>query len=91
MIEDVLDQEFIKFGKPDLRIFEYAYKHCKKSVPKDKILMVGDTLITDIEGGNNFGIDTALVLTGNTIPENAIDRIKITGIKPNHICASAVI
>jgi ribonucleotide monophosphatase NagD (HAD superfamily) len=26
--------------------------------------MIGDQLETDILGGNNFGIDTALVLTG---------------------------
>ena len=31
--------------------------------------MVGDTLHTDIIGGNKFGLDTVLVLSGNTLPE----------------------
>ena len=31
----------------------------------DEILMVGDTIETDILGASDFGIDSALVLTGN--------------------------
>lgn len=53
--------------------------------------MVGDTLHTDILGGNKFGLDTALVLTGNTQAEDAEVRIRSTGIIPTYICVSAVV
>ncbi|MFY0687256.1 MAG: HAD-IIA family hydrolase [Cyclobacteriaceae bacterium] len=91
MLEDVLGKKFIKFGKPDAQMFIFAYEHTNTSVDRNEILMVGDTLFTDILGGNKFGIDTALVLTGNTFHENANDRIKVTGIIPDYICRSAVV
>ena len=53
--------------------------------------MVGDTLTTDILGGNHFGIDTALVLTGNILPHMADILIESTGIIPDYICESALV
>ena len=53
--------------------------------------MVGDTLHTDILGGNKFGLDTALVLTGNLLPEDYENRIMSTGISPTYICETAAI
>ncbi|MDA0195720.1 MAG: HAD-IIA family hydrolase [Bacteroidetes bacterium] len=93
MVEDITGRKFIKFGKPDAQMFIFAYEHCQKAIEvgRESILMVGDTLFTDIMGGNKFGIDTALVLTGNTLPENASDRIKQFGIIPDYICDSAAI
>jgi ribonucleotide monophosphatase NagD (HAD superfamily) len=52
------------------------------------ILMVGDTLHTDILGGNSFGIDTALVLSGNTQKESAENEIISSGIFPDYVCLS---
>lgn len=54
----------IYFGKPMKGIFEFAQG--VSSSENDKILMVGDTLWTDILGAQNFGIDSALVQTGIT-------------------------
>ena len=53
--------------------------------------MVGDTLQTDILGGNKFGLDTVLVLSGNTLPKDAENRITSTGIVPTYICDTAVV
>ncbi|WP_109832213.1 TIGR01459 family HAD-type hydrolase [Reichenbachiella versicolor] len=93
MIEKITGKKFIKFGKPDTNMFIFAYQHTAKAqeLGKQRILMVGDTLNTDILGGNKFGIDTALVLTGNTLMENYQMRIATTGIIPDHVCESAVI
>lgn len=93
MVEQILGRTFIRFGKPDAQMFNFAYEHISKgkTIPRNKILMVGDTLFTDIIGGNKFGIDTVLVLTGNTLAENAESRIKSSGIIPDYICESAVI
>ncbi|OJV18557.1 MAG: haloacid dehalogenase [Dyadobacter sp. 50-39] len=93
MIENTIGREFIRFGKPDPQMFIFAYQHIKNypNVSKQDILMVGDTLNTDILGGNKFGLDTALVLTGNTQAEDAEVRIRATGIIPTYICVSAVV
>ena len=93
MVEMLIGRRFIKFGKPDSQMFMFAYERVLENnqVTKDKILMVGDTLKTDILGGNKFGIDTALVLSGNTLPDQASFLIRSTGIIPNYICEDAVI
>ena len=93
LVEEVLGKHFIRFGKPDAQMFMYGYERASwsQSLQRDDILMVGDTLFTDIIGGNQFGMDTALVLTGNTLPQNAEMRIRYTGIIPTYVCESAVI
>jgi len=93
MLEMIVGKRFIKFGKPDSQMFMFAYEHIleTRSIGKEKILMVGDTLKTDILGGNKFGIDTALVLSGNTLPDQANFLIRSTGIIPNYICEDAVL
>lgn len=93
MVEEIIGKVFIRFGKPDAQMFMFAYEQVLKKgfIRKDEILMVGDTLKTDIIGGNKFGLDTALVLTGNTIPEQAKLKIDSSGIIPTYICESIVI
>ncbi|WP_407426084.1 HAD-IIA family hydrolase [Arcticibacter sp.] len=93
MLETILGREFINFGKPDSQMFMFAYEQIRKrvSISKKEILMVGDTLHTDILGGNKFGLDTVLVLTGNTLPKDLTSIIARTGIIPTYVCESAVV
>ncbi|MDR1861223.1 MAG: HAD-IIA family hydrolase [Bacteroidales bacterium] len=93
LIEQVSGHHFIRFGKPDAQIFLFGYeKACQqKPVARNEILMVGDTLFTDIIGANKFGMDTVLVLSGNTLPEMAQIRIATTGIIPTYICENILI
>ncbi len=90
MIEKIVNKNFIHFGKPDGQMFIYAYQEMlkRRDLDKNDILMVGDTLYTDIIGGNKFGIDTALVLSGNTQAKNAKSLIRNMGIVPDYICES---
>lgn len=90
MVEKILGKYFIRFGKPDAQMFMFAYEEAQKKQPlsRDDILMVGDTLFTDIIGGNKFGMDTVLVLSGNTLPDNAKTKIRSTGIIPTYVCNS---
>ncbi len=90
MIEKVVHKRFIRFGKPDTQMFTFAFEGIRKNrvLTKDDVLMVGDTLETDILGGNHFGIDTALVLTGNTQAHSAEIEIEASGIIPDYICKS---
>lgn len=94
LVEQILGKKFIRFGKPDAQMFLLAYERALKDIPdikRNEILMVGDTLTTDIIGGNKFGLDTVLVLSGNTLPEMANIKIGSSGIIPTYICESAVI
>ena len=93
MVEKIIGKNFIRFGKPDAQMFLLAYERALLDieVKRSEILMVGDTLYTDIIGGNKFGLDTALVLSGNTLPDMALVRISSSGIIPNYICESAVV
>jgi HAD superfamily hydrolase (TIGR01450 family) len=62
----------VYLGKPYRLIFEFAmrslcelFPHAKK-IKKRKIIMIGDSLRSDIKGGNLFGLTTVLVMTGIT-------------------------
>ncbi|NBC03047.1 MAG: HAD-IIA family hydrolase [Bacteroidetes bacterium] len=90
LCESVLNQKFIRFGKPDSQMFMFAYDDINKTGKFDKseILMVGDTLHTDILGGNKFGLKTLLVLSGNTRSKHAEVKINSTGIIPDYIADS---
>lgn len=91
LVESILNRQFIHFGKPDIQMFNYAYEDMLRdygAIDKSKILMVGDTLHTDILGGTKFGIDTLLVLSGNTSESNANTLIHSTGVMPDYICDS---
>jgi HAD superfamily hydrolase (TIGR01450 family) len=91
MLERIVGKAFIRFGKPDTMMFSHAFACAHDNVPdlrKTDILMVGDTLETDILGANTFGLDTALVLSGNTRPEQAMVTIQAKGIIPTYVCES---
>lgn len=56
-MDDVVISEEVGLSKPDKRIFEHALKNIG-CTDRHKVLMVGDSLTTDIQGGINANIDT---------------------------------
>jgi 2-haloacid dehalogenase len=53
----IVISEEVGAAKPDPRIFDAAFQ--VMSWPKkEEVLIVGDSLISDVKGGNNYGIDT---------------------------------
>jgi len=76
----------------DSQMFMYAFEQLQKvgKFQRKNILMVGDTLHTDILGGNKFGISTLLVLSGNTRKENYETLIQASGIIPDFVADSLV-
>lgn len=48
---------YIGYQKPSVEFFDYIFKDLK-DVDKSEILMIGDSLTSDIKGGINAGIDT---------------------------------
>lgn len=78
------------FGKPYRDIYDYLLQNYA-DIDRSKILMIGDTLRTDIAGATDAHIKSALVLTGITAYEmaesgetNIEAYAKKTGIIPNY-------
>ncbi len=55
--EEIIISEEIQISKPNPEIFEYTLKKLGQE-DKNSVLMVGDSLTSDIRGGILFGIDT---------------------------------
>ncbi|MCL1143538.1 pyrimidine 5'-nucleotidase [Shewanella gaetbuli] len=67
----VIISEEVGKAKPDKAIFDYAFE--KMGQPnKANVLMVGDTLQSDILGGLNAGVDTCWLNSANLVADDAI-------------------
>lgn len=62
MLQLTTDVEPVIIGKPKKAMFEVALQ--RLGTKAEETLMLGDRLNTDIEGGYNTGLKTALILTG---------------------------
>ena len=69
--EIVVVSEQIGVAKPDQKVFDYAFSQMDE-LDKTKILMVGDTLASDILGGYNSGIDTCWFNHANLVNDTKI-------------------
>lgn len=67
----VVISEEISISKPNPKIFEYALNSIGHA-DKSKVLMIGDSLTSDIKGGINFGIDTCLYKPNKNINNTEI-------------------
>ncbi|MBQ9143269.1 MAG: YjjG family noncanonical pyrimidine nucleotidase [Lachnospiraceae bacterium] len=57
VMEDLFISEEVGHNKPEKAFFEYCLEHVEEKCP-EKILIVGDSLSSDILGGNSVGIKT---------------------------------
>ena len=69
--EIVVVSEQIGVAKPGRKVFDYAFSQMDE-LDKTKILMVGDTLASDILGGYNSGIDTCWFNHANLVNDTKI-------------------
>lgn len=56
-IETIIVSEDAGYQKPNSEIFEYAFKKINFK-DRERSIIIGDSLTSDIQGGINFGIDT---------------------------------
>lgn len=57
LFEDIFISEMTGYQKPQVEFFHYCIERIPKFSP-DATLIIGDSLTSDIKGGNNIGIDT---------------------------------
>ena len=67
-------------GKPNKEIIESAFRKMKQH-NRDEVAMVGDRVYTDIKTGENAGITSILVLSG----ESTVEDLDKYGVKANFI------
>ena len=73
--QSIIVSDEIGHSKPNASFFEYTFEQIGHP-PKDKVLIVGDSLSADIRGGAEFGIHTCWYNPGQQ--ENSL------GIAPNY-------
>jgi HAD superfamily hydrolase (TIGR01459 family) len=78
------------YGKPHEKTYDHVFEGLGNP-PKEKVLMIGDSLYTDILGGNTYGIDTLLVNTGVhrvtdlPNPDQALEKLsRDLGMEPTY-------
>ena len=74
--EEVIISEEIGYAKPNPMIFEKGLNHISLPDKKD-IVVIGDSLTSDIQGGINYGIDTVWY--------NLHNKINNGGILPTYV------
>lgn len=57
-ISSIICPEDANSNKPHLNFYNFLINECKNTKDKSKMLMVGDSLTSDIQVGLNIGIDT---------------------------------
>lgn len=74
------------FGKPFPLIFDIAVNSLPGAPLRRRVLMIGDTLHTDVLGGSSAGLSTALVTAYGASSGLDWDKaIRDTGIVPHHV------
>ena len=77
LLEVSSGQEPLVIGKPEAPMFRLALEQLGAKI--EETVMIGDNLLTDIEGANRLGIPTILTLSGVTSPlEYETAQIKAT-------------
>ena len=79
---DVFISEEIGAAKPDKEIFDESFRRMGNPY-KNEVLLIGDSLTSDIAGGCSYGIDTCWINPGNLVndsehkPTYVIDNVKL--------------
>lgn len=70
VMDDLYISEVIGFHKPDVRFFETCLEKIKGKVSdKRRILVIGDSMTSDMKGAENAGLDSCLYAPGKTPEE----------------------
>ena len=82
LVERATQQKALYIGKPQLPIMQAALNEI--GLPPKDVLMVGDNYHTDIQAGINAKMDTLLVTTGYTKPE----EVPKLPVQPTYVLSS---
>lgn len=69
-----------EFGKPHRAMYDFTFEKYPELIDK-RILCIGDTLITDVKGAHDYGLDSVLITSG------VLRKIKKAKTSISDICA----
>ena len=73
-------------GKPFAAIYDLAFSRLPAGIDRSRVLMVGDTLHTDILGGRTAGMKTALITEFGSLKGLDVGKaLEASGITPDYI------
>jgi 2-haloacid dehalogenase len=77
----VIISDEIGVSKPNIRFFDHVFEKIKFP-KKDKVIIIGDSLSSDIRGGNDYGIDTCwLNMSERIAPKDNMPTFTIGKLK----------
>lgn len=74
LFKEIIISEEIGFAKPDQRFFDITFERIG-SPPRETVLLIGDSLSSDMQGGTRYQIDTCWYNPGR---KEATARVQIT-------------
>ena len=60
VMDDIFISEVIGYNKPDVRFFDGCFEHIAEEIDKKRVLVVGDSMTSDMKGAQNAGLDSCL-------------------------------
>ncbi len=67
LMDDIFISEVVGYEKPSIHFFDYCFSQIP-DFEKDKALIIGDSLTSDMKGANNAGIDCCWFNPNNLTP-----------------------
>ncbi len=74
LFDSIVVSDEIGVAKPDAAFFEYTMNTIEEKIDKEKILVIGDSLKSDIAGAKLFGLKSCLINTGD-VEKNSADIV----------------
>ncbi len=71
-LQDVIISDEIGFAKPSTEFFDVVFERIGRP-PKEQVLVVGDSLSSDIAGGIRYGLDTCWVNPNRLPPQPGLE------------------
>ena len=64
--DSIVVSDEIGVAKPDQKFFDHTFRSIDNPPPKSEVLIIGDNPISDIQGGQDYGIRTCWVSNGRS-------------------------
>ncbi|MBQ8527562.1 MAG: HAD-IA family hydrolase [Lachnospiraceae bacterium] len=65
VMEDIYISEVIGYNKPDVKFFDRCLLRIQEGIDRRRVLVIGDSMTSDMKGAENAGLDSCLYAPGS--------------------------